>query len=198
MIDEDNTSYSLIGRALDLGDNDAWNLLLARYEKFIYYVLNDMNLFQSEIDDVAQNVLINLMSGLKSFDPNKGLFRTWLRRIIANSCISHIRKINSSSKNFSTFLDDWEVVGVKEESRFEAYIEDEWKTFVVNEAMRRVAKSFRGQAIDVFKLCLSGKSTEEIQELTGLTQWSVYRLKLRVKKGLVYEIERYLKNVEIN
>ena len=47
------TRHTLIARALDHSNQDAWDQLFKIYENFIYFVLRKMGVAQNDVDDVA-------------------------------------------------------------------------------------------------------------------------------------------------
>ena len=55
-----NTRYTLIQRAQSSPDNDTWEEFVSSYDKFIFYMLNQMQVPKSIIDDLAQEILFNL------------------------------------------------------------------------------------------------------------------------------------------
>jgi len=68
-----------------------------------------------------------------------------------------------------------------ETTELDELVEQEWKANVVRLAIARIEEVFQGHAIQVFKLDLEGKSTEEVSLSTGLSKTTVYTLRQRVK-----------------
>ncbi|VGO18534.1 RNA polymerase sigma factor [Pontiella sulfatireligans] len=183
-----NTSYTLLHRALDLGDDEAWERLVEHYKRFIYYVLHGLNANPSDIDDLTQQVLVRVLNSLKRYDKSRGSFRTWLITIIRNTAVSQYQKNASEQRR----IDRLEVEGGfgsgSQSPEIDAFIEKEWSTYIATEAMARVRSQSRSQAVEVFELALEGLCAAEIAEKTGLTLASVYSLKKKAKRLIYLEI----------
>ena len=194
--DDNNTRYTLLARAVDLGDQEAWSALHEKYEDFIYYVLRELNVYSADIDDLAQEVLILLMKGLSSYDASKGKFRAWFRRLITNAAISHIRKVQTRGKY--TNLQGEEMKNEVNPADIEILIEKEWNKYLTKLALDELKKSFKGKAMDVLEMDLQGASTEQIAQELELEVSSIYTLRKRVKKKLFETVSLLVKEIEPN
>ena len=190
-----NTSYSLLGRALQ-NDEDAWREVSANYRDFIYYILRKKNVSPSDMDDVAQLVMTDLFKMLQSFDASKGRFRPWFSRLILNKAIEHYRKINSQSAKIENYKNNLSFVEEVEEAEVNALIQDEWISYITELALSRVRKSYRGQAIEAFTLSLKGVSADDIALQLNLSKQSVYSYRKRVKASMTVEIQKLLADLE--
>ncbi len=195
-MEENNTSYSLIYRATHLNEDEAWNELLSHYSRFIYYILNELNVYQKDIDDVAQNVMLLLSQKLASYDKEKGKFRTWLRQVITNATVSYIRKQKSQDERINKLAEQSAVDTPYSESTIEQRIESEWKNYITTLAMERIRQTYEGKAVDAFEMGLAGKNAQEIAHLTGLTVRSVYTLRQKVKRSLFLTVRQLVKDLE--
>ncbi len=194
MKDDQTTSYSLLGRALDLSDEEAWTELYERYTSFIYYLLRRFNVNEHEMDDLAQQIMIKLMHKVKLYDRSQGKFRSWFSTLVRNEVLTHFRKLQGYNKKIEHFIEK----GDSEEfyDELDAIVTKEWEEYIIKEALTRVEKSFKGQAIKVFKLWMDGKKVVEIGETLGLTVNTVYNLKGRVMKSLKLEISEMTQALE--
>jgi len=193
-LEENNTSYTLLQRALDLSDEAAWDQLFVYYGRFITFILKEIGVPAMEVEDVTQQVLVGLMNDLKTYDREKGKFRYWLRRVIKTKGYMYFRKHDAQKKREQRFSE--EKLSKQQEAEIDTFIEHEWETYIGNLAMERVRNSFRGQAIEVFELSLEGKSAEEVAQITGLKEGTVYTLKKRVKRSLMKEVRMLVENLE--
>lgn len=184
----DNTRYTLLHRALDTGDEEAWEQLVAHYRRFIYYILNELNVNASDLDEVCQQVLVALTKDLPKFDRDKGRFRSWLSAVIRNTAGSHFRTQCRHRSKLASLRTELECDCFTSASGLDHRIEREWTAYIATQAMERVKACFKGNAIDVFEQSLNGLSASDIAGRTGLTVASVYTLKKRVKKQLCIEI----------
>ncbi|WP_346187446.1 sigma-70 family RNA polymerase sigma factor [Rubritalea halochordaticola] len=196
-MDRPDTRHSLIMRACDVGDADAWQELVQQYQRFIYYVLGEIGIDHADLDDVSQQVLVHLTRDLASYDKNKGSFRGWLSAVIRNTALSHLRKSKRRSIRLQKFGQELQIDEADAMApELDALIEEEWTTYIANLAMEKVRATFQGQAVKVFELGLDGLSAEQIAEQTDLTVQSVYTLRKRVKKRLYLEIRALTADLE--
>ncbi len=70
------------------GDREALEILVERHQPWIYNLAFRMVLAPEEASDVTQDVLVKVLTKLSSYDPEKGAFRTWLYRIVANHVLN--------------------------------------------------------------------------------------------------------------
>ena len=70
-----------------LGSQAALEKLILRHQAWIFNIAMKMIMDPDDAGDITQEILIKMITGLSSYDPQKGLFRTWLYRIVANHVI---------------------------------------------------------------------------------------------------------------
>lgn len=80
----------LVSRARS-GDNKAFEKLLKKYRKSVYYMLLKMVNNADDAEDLTQEAFAKAFNSLGKFD-SKYAFSTWLFRIATNNCIDFIRK----------------------------------------------------------------------------------------------------------
>ncbi len=82
----ESTSLTLINR-LRLGeDSEAWVRMFGLYRPLLVAWIRKFDVQAADEDDLLQEVLLTVSTGLKSFEHNgrPGAFRTWLRNILVN------------------------------------------------------------------------------------------------------------------
>ncbi len=187
------TSHTLLQRALNLDDEEAWEILYKRYHTFILHILRQYGIHDAE--DLAQEVLLGLTKKLKSYDRSKAKFRTWLNTVTKNALFEYSRKKNRRLKLLDKYMGD--VIGDSaEEDQLEKHVEEEWKAYVSKIAFNKVKQSYRGNAIRVFELAVAGKTNPEISEALGLSLSSVTTLKKRVKSSLHAAVRATIADLE--
>ena len=196
MSDPHETSYSLLQRALNLDDNDAWDQLVSSYENFIYYLLRRSNIHECDLDDLNQQVMTHLLRDLKKYDRTKGKFRVWFARLIRSAIRMHYRKRMAEERKANAYESNLEVYFSSDDNALNRYFDQQWERFMSKLAFQRVREKFRTQAFDVFELSLKGVGTQEIMATTGLTEATVYKYKQRVKRSLMIEIASLKKELE--
>lgn len=80
----------LIARAKE-GDERAYQLLLHKYQKSVYYLIYKMIRNPEDAEDLTQETFAKAFASLESFDA-KFAFSTWLFKIGSNSAIDFIRR----------------------------------------------------------------------------------------------------------
>ena len=186
------TRRSLLLRACDRHNYQAWEDFIEVYKKFIYYLLRKMSIGNNDIDDLFQKILLRLWKSLPKYNREKGKFRNWLSKVVRNEVLNYLRSANSVK--FS--LTSGEHAVVVDEPAIDKLIEDEWEKYILKMALENLEKIFSGQAIEVFRLSLAGKSNQQISEQTEIKVDSVKVLKSRVKSRCVEEIKKLIEAFE--
>lgn len=71
--------------------HDAFNLLMKKYQKKVYWHIRRIVLDHDDTDDVIQNVFIKVWKALDNFKEDSQLF-TWLYRIATNESLTFLRQ----------------------------------------------------------------------------------------------------------
>jgi RNA polymerase sigma factor (sigma-70 family) len=82
--------------------NEAFNLLLKKYQQKIYWHIRRMVIDHDDADDIAQDVFVKVWKNLPGFRADAQLY-TWMYRIATNECITFLNK--KKAKN-NVSLDD--------------------------------------------------------------------------------------------
>ena len=190
------TSHTLLNRACDPLDEQAWNEFEKRYSVFISYILGQLGVPLDERADLAQQILVKLTSDLPKYDKERAKFRTWFSQVIRNKSKEYFRELHRSRTRVSSYAEENSELFDFESPQVDEMIQQEWETYVSTLAMDRVRKIYNSRAIQVFEESLDGCPPTEIAEKTGLTVASVYTLKKRVKKSLFMEVRNVVADLE--
>lgn len=87
---EDKSDYELIDESIG-GNEDAFGILMGRYENSLYGLIFKMVRNHEETQDLVQEAFIKSYKALDSFNKQYS-FSTWLFKIASNNCIDHLRK----------------------------------------------------------------------------------------------------------
>ena len=190
-----NTQQTLIQRAQNPDDNQAWDDFVSYYQSFIKMVLFKSNISLNDTDDLIQAILVRIWKGLPNYEYKKeqARFRTWLSTIIRNCIITHINKSKNKGEKVQLFEEQIEKIS---ESELEQIIDDEWLDYVASIALDKVKEVFSGNAIEVFRLSLEEKNAKEISAALSITEESVFVLRSRVKSRLKKEISKLRQLIE--
>lgn len=71
--------------------NKAFNLLIRKYQKRVYWLIRKMVIDHDDANDVSQEVFVRVWYHLDEFRQESGLF-TWIYRIATNECLAFLRK----------------------------------------------------------------------------------------------------------
>jgi len=88
----------LIKQAVEEGDEKAYEKLMNRYKKSVYFMLLKMTQNKDDAEDLTMESFAKAFKSLHKFNPQYA-FSTWLFRIASNNCIDFIRK--NKMKTFS-------------------------------------------------------------------------------------------------
>jgi RNA polymerase sigma-70 factor, ECF subfamily len=149
----------LIARALEQ-DEDAWRLLVQRYTSYIYTIA--MRGFSIGVDDareIVQDSLLKLFEGLPGYR-GEGEFRAWLRQLVRNSAIAHLRRRRPTEA-----LDDT----VRDHDQEETFARIE-RAAVLREAVRSLDEPCR-QIISLF--FFEGRSYKDIAGALAIAEGTV-------------------------
>ena len=103
MSDEFLTRNTLLQRAQNPKDEQAWEEFVSFYETFIFILLRQMNIPYQDCDDLTQAVLIKVWKKLATFDPARAKFRTWLSTLIRNTVINHWDSLSRRNKRVEKY-----------------------------------------------------------------------------------------------
>jgi len=190
------TRKSLILRARDADDSQAWEEFVRYYERFIFHVLHRMNVSTSDFDDLVQNVLVKLWRNIASYDSEKARFRTWLGVVVRNAVYDQFSETQRRRKLLDQELESLQRLEKEPASEIEQLIEQEWAGHVTSLAMERIEQLFSGEAVKSFTMSLDGTSAKKIAAKLNLSVDSVYTLKSRVKARFIKEIKAVIDELE--
>ena len=172
------TRLTLVDRARDPNDGQAWDEFTHYYASFIRMVLMQLQAPLDDVEDLSQTILVKLWQNLATVKLGRdhARFRTWLGTVIRNTFYTHCSQA-ASRKRRETNSAVADVVPPD----IEDIIESEWRKHIIALVLERLHASFSGKAMDVFTMTLDGKSVDDIASALELTKDSVYVLRNRVQ-----------------
>ncbi len=190
------TRKSLILRAKDPDDSQAWEEFVQYYQRFIFHVLHRMNVSSADFDDLVQNVLLKLWKSIAGYDSTKARFRTWLGVVVRNAVYDQFTETKRQRALLEQEIESLRMLEQQPASEIEQLVEEEWADYVTSIALRRIEKLFSAESVQSFTMSLDGTSAQEIAEALNLTVDSVYTLKSRVKARFIKEIKAVIDELE--
>jgi RNA polymerase sigma-70 factor (ECF subfamily) len=82
---------ALVRRCLD-GDTAAWTELVVAQQRRVYGLCYRFTASSHDAEDLTQDVFIKLYANLRSFDPVRGSFHTWITTLTRNLLVDHFRR----------------------------------------------------------------------------------------------------------
>jgi RNA polymerase sigma-70 factor (ECF subfamily) len=189
------TRQTLIGRARDPNDSQAWDEFTDYYASFIRMVLMQLQAPLDDLEDLSQTILVKLWQNLSTveLDRDHAKFRTWLGTVIRNTVYTHCSQAASRKRR-----DTNAAVANVVPPDIEDIIESEWRKHIIALVTERLNASFSGKAMDVFTMTLDGKSVDDIASALELTKDSVYVLRNRVQSRFRQEARQLRSYLEFN
>lgn len=171
-------------RRVQHGDTEAFELLVAAYEKTVYNVALQMTGSREDAQDLTQEAFLKAYSSLPTFRGDSK-FSSWLYRIVSNLCLDFRRRQGRRPSSSLTVEDDEGEtlqLDVADESQSpEALLERK----LTREAVRRGLQELPEEQRQILLLReIQGLSYEEIGEAMHLEPGTVKSRIFRARKKL--------------
>ena len=191
-----STNKSLILRARNPDDAQAWGDFVHFYKPFMLHVLRRMNVPQSDSEDVVQDILVKIWRSIASYDAEKGRFRTWLSTVVRNAVFDQFTKVGRRRELEEKEAAAFQMLKGEPASEIDRRIEQEWARHVTSLALERIQKLFSAEAVSCFTMSLDETPATAIAAELNLAVDSVYTLKSRVKARFIKEIKAIVDELE--
>ena len=159
-----------------------WGIFVDRYGPIICGFARNAGLPSSEADDIMQTVLFNFFRVADRFeyDPSKGRFRGYLKRITLNAIRQRYRK--KQEGNLDTFG-----MEAAEDPRDDLAVafDREWAEHLLSEAMTEARPKFEPKTWEAFEFYgRRGMSCEKTAQRLNMSQEAIRHAKSRVMKAV--------------
>lgn len=152
--------FTLVKRFIE-GDESAFNEIVRKYQKRIYWHARQMLGNHLDADEVTQEVLIVMYNKLKTFNFQSNLF-TWIYKIVTTRSINQIRK--NQVKRFFSLEDEENPIEIKSNQDIIEDISNKEKIDKLNKVLEKIPAKQR----QVFVMRNYDElSYEEISKITG-------------------------------
>ena len=159
-----------------LGKREAQFALYRKYSGAMYNICRRMITDETEAEDILQNSFMDVFTKLKMFK-QESTPGAWIKRIVINNCINHLRKHKTIIKELdqnTDFVDDQDNEGL------------EYNVTSIHKAIASLPEGYRV----VFSLyALEGYDHSEISEILEITE-STSKSQYSRAKSKLYEILR--------
>ena len=171
-------------RRVQRGDSNAFEYLVAAYEKNVYNLALRMTGNPEDAEDMAQEAFLKAYSSLDSFRGDSK-FSVWLYRIVSNVCLDFLRKQKKRQSFSLSMEDDDGEEGELELPDLRRLPEDELEKKLTRDAVQRGLAQLPEDARQILLLReIQGLSYEEIGEALGLEPGTVKSRIFRARKKL--------------
>jgi RNA polymerase sigma-70 factor (ECF subfamily) len=171
-------------RRVQRGDANAFEYLVAAYEKNVYNLALRMTGNPEDAEDMAQEAFLKAYSSLDSFRGDSK-FSVWLYRIVSNVCLDFLRKQKKRQSFSLSMEDDDGEEGELELPDLRRLPEDELEKKLTRDAVQRGLAQLPEDARQILLLReIQGLSYEEIGEALGLEPGTVKSRIFRARKKL--------------
>ncbi len=192
------TRKTLIQRVQDQHNDLAWEEFIEIYSRYVFSILINMNVAESDADELHQEIMIKLWKRLPELDIENLRFRNYLSTVTKNTVLNFIRsrkrRIAREEKALAdttlTYLDSIRLPDIDE------IAEKEWRIHLTHLALQNIEPLFSKNAITVFKLSLQGLTAQQIVDQEDMTLNTVNTLKSRVKSRFKSELEQLKEELE--
>ncbi|MBI4463291.1 MAG: RNA polymerase sigma factor [Acidobacteria bacterium] len=186
---EADWEVSLVRRC-QLGDQEAFRLLVERYQRKVFSVVHALIRRRADVEDIAQQVFTKIYFGLQRFDARSALL-TWIYKITVNECYDYLRKQRSDRMLCLAEMSEEQARELHNTPQRE--ISPEQKTEIA-----QLVSLLLGKVSPEERLLLLMKEMEgySIQELAHLFRWNENTVKVRLfraRKKLVQVAQKQLR-----
>jgi len=168
-------------------DESAWEQFYRFYAPLIRLHGKDCGLKKENLEDLIQNVMMTLSEQMPGFeyDPSKGRFRDYLRRIIHARACDMLRKIYRQER-----IPYEEAEDAGPEERFA----EEWREHVLKQSLEQLKEQVSLRHYQIFYLLdICHYKVKDLSRLYRIPAVSIYTIRNRVEmklKRIVRELDK--------
>ena len=173
------TKKSLL-KAIQSGDEVSWTEFYETYRPLIILRGRDYRLTPEELEDLCQLVVLDIFKlGNKfQYDPAKGKFRDYLRRVISHNAVDLIRKRPPSLPSNPIRTDE-------ASDDMERQWNEEWRQHLLKQALTVLRTQIEFNTYQAFELyALKGQRPEDVARFLHISVDMVYIAKGRALRRL--------------
>ena len=186
------TRITLIER-IQLGSDIGWADFHQTYRPLMLLRGRDRGLRPDELPDLVQDVLTSFFKGQEKFryDPTRGRFRDYLKRIIDRRAFDILRKRPRDERSVADLAEAGAVLQSTEFTESEKRWDDAWRKHLLQQAFMLVQREVTETTYQAFEMCVVDEiSPKIVADTLHISVASVYVAKHRVLKRLKPIIQR--------
>ena len=167
------------------GDDNTWREFVEFYKPLMMLRAKDLILSANETEELVQDVCVTVFrnDAANNYDPGKGRFRDYLRKIITNCALTIINRRTPPTSPIGPESSDGNTL--------DKQFEEEWRQFIYEKALEELRATTSPSHYLAFKLyCERGLDAKEVADTLGISEDSVYQCKTRLTRELKAIAER--------
>ena len=183
------TRPSLLLRLRDSSDSEAWRTFVETYTPLVYAYCRRRGLQASDVADLTQEVMTQVMRSIASFSyqPDRGRFRDWLGAVTRSKILQFLRRDARAGKDAGAMAE--ELMREVEVPESDTLWTEGFQARVLEVALVRCRPDFEETTWRLFeRLWVDGESARTVAEELDVPLGSVYVAKSRVLKRLREEV----------
>jgi RNA polymerase sigma-70 factor, ECF subfamily len=179
-------------RRAQTGDEEAFALLVQRYQHKVFSLVYRLVRRQDDVEDVAQEVFLKVFRAIRSYN-FRASFAAWISRVTVNHCYDHLRRVRASRVSYF-----WELseegrrvleAGPREGNRAPLTIEEQT-------ALKEIVQKLldRVPAEDRTAVVLKDVENLSVEEIAATMKWTVSKVKVRLhraRKRMLADLKRW-------
>ena len=198
------TSWSLVARLKNVGDQDSWAEFDEIYRPLILGIAVKAGLREDEAQDVVQETMASMSKNIQGFvaEPTHGSFRAWLLNMARWRIKDQLRKrLPHSAGSGSPTTDTARTPTVERvpdpsDADLTALCDQEWRVRLREEALKKLQLEVKAEHYQIFHLLtVEQKSVETVARMIGRNRAQIYLIKHRVGNVLQRLVKRLEKKL---
>ena len=179
-----STHPSLLQRLGDTANEPAWREFDRWYGELIVGYCRSCGLQPTDAEDIRQTVMLNLSKAMPKFvyDPQRGRFRSYLRRVVRNAIASQATKPDRKMAALNSAVLDR--IGEDETDGADALWEQAWVRHHYRLALHTLRQSCEARTLAVFDRLVAGDTINQVAEVFDMSYDAVLRNRQRVRDRL--------------
>ena len=189
--DYESTRRTLIVRLQETIEGVSWNEFYEIYERMIYAICRKQGLSDADAKDVRQTAAIRIHERIRSYDPERARFRSWIGMIVRYAVLDHFRGKQRRPQAQDPLGDGDSLADLPADDEFGQMWDQEWQEHLEQAARIKLLQKYSSRDCQIFDgFVKKGHKARELAELHGLTENNVNQVVNRTKKTFQEECER--------
>jgi RNA polymerase sigma factor (sigma-70 family) len=194
------TRPSLLRRVKNWEDEASWQDFHDTYAAIVRGLALKAGLPEAEADDVVQETFVEVAKKMPDFeyDPARGSFKAWLRKLTRWRILDHLRKrarrpaaAASHASESDPRTNTIERIPDPAALDLDALWEKEWETSLMQLALDKVRRQADPEKFQIFDLYVNKEwAPEKVAQTFGISVNQVYLAKHRITEMLKAEVRR--------